>query len=100
MLVDDLAGRLVGHGVDVAFVRGIDHDPARRAVARAVIGFATEVGASLVAEGIETPAELEQLRRLGARYGQGFHLARSAEAHHLLSGSLPANAFASTGAAR
>ena len=40
------------------------------------------------------------LRWLGARYGQGFHLARPAEAHHLLSGSLPANASANTGAAR
>jgi len=60
----------------IAFVRNIDRDPTRRAVARAVIGFAAEVGAALVAEGIETPAELDQVRRLGAGLGQGFFLGR------------------------
>lgn len=62
--------------LDIAFVRDIHAHPARRAVARAVLGFANEVGAVLVAEGIETPAELDQLRRLGAVFGQGFHLGR------------------------
>jgi diguanylate cyclase len=31
---------------------------------------------SILAEGIETAAQLEELRRLGVRYGQGFHLGR------------------------
>jgi len=62
--------------LDIAFVRNIDRDPTRRAVARAVIGFAAEVGAAVVAEGIETPAELDQVRRLGAGLGQGFFLGR------------------------
>jgi len=74
--------------LDIAFVRHIDTDPARRAVARALIGFAAEVGATLIAEGIETPAELDQLRRLGAPLGQGFLLASPAPPHDLLTGAV------------
>ena len=33
----------------------------------------------MIAEGIETEAELDTLRGLGIAYGQGFHLARPAE---------------------
>jgi EAL domain-containing protein (putative c-di-GMP-specific phosphodiesterase class I) len=33
---------------------------------------------TIVAEGIETVGELEALRHLGVRYGQGFHLGRPA----------------------
>ena len=72
--------------LDIAFVRHIDTDPARRAVARALIGFAAEVGATLIAEGIETDAELDQLRRLGAPLGQGYLLARPATPADLLTG--------------
>ena len=64
--------------LDVALVRGIDSDPSRRALARAMVLFADELGARLVAEGVETAAELRTLRELGVRYGQGFHLARPA----------------------
>lgn len=62
--------------LDIAFVRGVHRHPARRAVARAMIGFAQEIGADLVAEGVEGPAECDEMVRLGARYGQGFHLGR------------------------
>lgn len=55
---------------------GIDIDPVRRALARSLVGFAAEIGAKVVAEGIETGAELEVLADLGAAYGQGYYLAR------------------------
>ncbi|WP_299040263.1 EAL domain-containing protein [uncultured Pseudokineococcus sp.] len=64
--------------LDLTFVRDIDTDPARRAIARALIGLTTEIGAHLVAEGIETPAERNTLTQLGATHGQGYHLARPA----------------------
>ncbi|PPK93823.1 EAL domain-containing protein (putative c-di-GMP-specific phosphodiesterase class I) [Kineococcus xinjiangensis] len=64
--------------LDVTLVRGVDTDPSRRALARAMVLFAEELGARLVAEGVETAAELLVLRELGVRYGQGFHLARPA----------------------
>lgn len=82
--------------LDIAFVRDIDTDPVRRAVARALIGFAAEVGATLIAEGIETPAELDELRRLGAPLGQGFLLARPGPPRELLTGAARAARTART----
>lgn len=73
--------------LDIAFVRDLHRDPSRRAVARALTAFATDIGASLVAEGIETPDELDELLRLGARYGQGYHLGGPAPTAQALSGS-------------
>ncbi|MGH8975205.1 MAG: EAL domain-containing protein [Acidimicrobiia bacterium] len=62
--------------LDVDLVRGVDRDRARRALAGSLAVFAEEMGARLVAEGIETPDELATLIGLGVPYGQGFHLAR------------------------
>ncbi|GAA0755016.1 sensor domain-containing phosphodiesterase [Ideonella azotifigens] len=62
--------------LDTSITRSIDADPSRRALAAALHGFAFETGCSIVAEGIETPAELETLKRLGITRGQGFHLGR------------------------
>ncbi|WP_369070057.1 EAL domain-containing protein [Kineococcus terrestris] len=62
--------------LDGAFVRGIDADPARRAVARALVGFASELGSTTVAEGVERTGELEVLRDLGVHCGQGYLLGR------------------------
>lgn len=66
--------------VDKSLVRDIDTSPARHAMVGALAVVAAEVSASLVAEGIETSAELAALCGLGVDYGQGFHLARP---HHL-----------------
>jgi EAL domain-containing protein (putative c-di-GMP-specific phosphodiesterase class I) len=40
------------------------------------VGFASQIGATIVAEGIETERQLEVLRALGIRCGQGYHLGR------------------------
>jgi EAL domain-containing protein (putative c-di-GMP-specific phosphodiesterase class I)/ActR/RegA family two-component response regulator len=61
--------------LDMSLTRSIDQDRGRRALASAMISFASEVGATIVAEGIETAGELEALRALGVRFGQGFYLA-------------------------
>jgi predicted signal transduction protein with EAL and GGDEF domain len=62
--------------LDRTMTRDIDSDPVRRALARALVTFGNEVGAEVIAEGIETAAELAVLIDLGIAYGQGFHLAR------------------------
>ncbi|HVL99449.1 MAG TPA: EAL domain-containing protein [Egibacteraceae bacterium] len=62
--------------LDVSLIRDIHVDRARRAMARALITFASETGAEVVAEGIEDPAELAALRDLGVVYGQGYLLGR------------------------
>jgi len=62
--------------LDRALTIGIDRDPARITLATALVSFAAGIGADIVAEGIETGAELEMLGSLGVRYGQGFYLCR------------------------
>ena len=46
-------------------VTGVDRDPSRQAVLRATIAFAHEVGARIVAEGVERDEELALLREAG-----------------------------------
>lgn len=41
-----------------------------------LLHYCNETGAILIAEGIETEAELECLCRLGVHYGQGYFLGR------------------------
>lgn len=62
--------------LDRELTNGIDVDPVRRAIATALIAFAGDTGAQIVAEGIETAEELSELRRLGVPLGQGYHLGR------------------------
>jgi EAL domain-containing protein (putative c-di-GMP-specific phosphodiesterase class I) len=70
--------------LDITLTRGIDVDPVRMALARSLVGFALDIGATLIAEGIETLAEHEKLRSLGVQLGQGYFMARP--------GPLPAQA--------
>lgn len=68
--------------LDTTLTRDIDRDNARRALASGLIAFASEIGASIVAEGIETREELDALRALGVGYGQGYYLAKPAPLVH------------------
>lgn len=62
--------------LDIALTSHIDEDPARRALASALVTFAGEIGAVLVAEGVESLEELRALRALGIPAAQGYRLAR------------------------
>jgi EAL domain-containing protein (putative c-di-GMP-specific phosphodiesterase class I) len=64
--------------LDRSLVSGIDADGERAALVGALAGYARQVNSLLVAEGIETEAELRALRRLGVPLGQGFYLSRPA----------------------
>ncbi len=61
--------------IDTSVTSGIQHGRARRALAGALVSFAREIGCTVVAEGIESEAELEAVRECGVTHGQGFHLA-------------------------
>ena len=62
--------------LDIGLVRGIDGDPARQALIAGMTYFAVKRKIRLVAEGLETVAELEALRSLAIPYGQGYLLGR------------------------
>jgi EAL domain-containing protein (putative c-di-GMP-specific phosphodiesterase class I) len=62
--------------LDIELTRHIDIDAKRKALVASMVEFARSVGATVVAEGIETEAELAALRRLGVPFGQGYHVGR------------------------
>ena len=62
--------------LDRDLCQGISADPARIALASGLATFAFGIGASIIAEGIETQAELDVLTALGVQMGQGYLLGR------------------------
>jgi EAL domain-containing protein (putative c-di-GMP-specific phosphodiesterase class I)/AmiR/NasT family two-component response regulator len=62
--------------LDIALTRDIATDQAQRALASALIAFADEIGATIIAEGVETQAQLDTLLRIGITLGQGYYLSR------------------------
>lgn len=62
--------------LDLDVVRGVDADPNRQAMVAALVALSKATQSEVVAEGIETMAELVTLVELSVAYGQGFYLAR------------------------
>jgi diguanylate cyclase (GGDEF)-like protein len=61
--------------VDKTFVAGVAIHPGDTAIVRAVLDLGRALGLTTVAEGVETPEQLEALRDLGCDWAQGYHLA-------------------------
>lgn len=62
--------------LDRALVTGIDQEPARASLVRVLASYARSTDGLLVAEGVETEAELAEVRAAGVPLVQGFLLAR------------------------
>jgi diguanylate cyclase (GGDEF)-like protein len=62
--------------LDRSLVTGVDDDGDRRALISAMVGWVGQTGGYLVAEGVETAAELEALAALGVGLVQGYYLAQ------------------------
>lgn len=62
--------------LDMSLIQKIDSDPSSRALAIALIWFANETGSKVVAEGVETEAELRTLQELKVNKAQGYLLGR------------------------
>lgn len=62
--------------LDIAISQEVHSDRKKKALASALISFAEEIGAKIIAEGIEEEADVETLRSLGVGYGQGYLFAR------------------------
>ncbi|MEM7285363.1 MAG: EAL domain-containing protein [Actinomycetota bacterium] len=60
--------------LDRTLIADLGRDPRRSAVVRAVHQLAEVVGQVVIAEGVETPAQVEELREVGVRSAQGFGL--------------------------
>jgi len=58
--------------IDQSFTTKLPGNKNALAVVTAIIGLAKSLNLKVVAEGIETPEQLECLKKLGCQYGQGF----------------------------
>jgi EAL domain-containing protein (putative c-di-GMP-specific phosphodiesterase class I) len=67
--------------LDLALVQGLAEDATRRALVAAMVHFASEAGFTLIAEGVESKADLRALRVLGVHMGQGFLLGKPERVH-------------------
>ncbi len=70
--------------LDMAVTRGVHGDPYKQMIVKSMVALAENIGAELVAEGVERWDELESLVSYGVRYAQGFLLGRPATAPALL----------------
>ncbi|USX23584.1 EAL domain-containing protein [Oxalobacteraceae bacterium OTU3REALA1] len=68
--------RLDGLKVDQAFTRELDRSREGRVFFQAIVSMAGALGMVVVAEGVETPRQLELLRELGCQQAQGYLLGR------------------------
>lgn len=58
--------------LDRSLTADVDRDPARRALAIAIVAFGWEIGATVVAEGVERHEELDELAAIGVAAAQGY----------------------------
>jgi len=69
--------------IDRTFVDDLDTNPSSRAIARSIVSLGRDLGVVVIAEGIETRAQLERLRSMGCRFGQGYLFGRPEPAERL-----------------
>ncbi|ROU00897.1 GGDEF domain-containing protein [Marinobacter sp. R17] len=70
--------------IDRSLVSGLDHDNEKRAILEMILTLCERLELDVVAEGIETEAELGCLLGMGAHYGQGFLFSRPQAVDDLL----------------
>jgi EAL domain-containing protein (putative c-di-GMP-specific phosphodiesterase class I) len=69
--------------IDMSFVRPLRAGSKEAAVVRAIVLLGTALGKEVIAEGIETQAQLELLRDMGCDTGQGYYLSRPLPAERI-----------------
>ena len=58
--------------IDQSFVSKMDEDSSHMKIVQAIVSLTHRLGVGVIAEGLETSSQLEQLRALNCGYGQGY----------------------------
>jgi diguanylate cyclase (GGDEF)-like protein/PAS domain S-box-containing protein len=72
-----------GLKIDRSFIDGLGRSREDTAIVTATLAFATALGLSVTAEGVETPEQLERLKALGCLQAQGYLFSRPVPAADL-----------------
>jgi diguanylate cyclase (GGDEF)-like protein len=70
--------------VDMHFVQGVDRDPIKLQFLKSIQQIAESSGTQVIAEGVETEAELRVVKDIGIALGQGYFIARPSPTPPLL----------------
>jgi EAL domain-containing protein (putative c-di-GMP-specific phosphodiesterase class I) len=62
--------------IDRMFVRHLEQAPGNAEIIRTILALAGNLGLDVVAEGVETDHQLQRLKGMACRYGQGFLFSR------------------------
>ena len=62
--------------IDMHFVQGVDRDPIKLQFLKSIQHIAESCGTQVIAEGVETEAELKVVKDIGIAFGQGYFIAR------------------------
>jgi EAL domain-containing protein (putative c-di-GMP-specific phosphodiesterase class I)/ActR/RegA family two-component response regulator len=71
--------------LDIGLLREFHFKSGQLAITNALVTFADDVGAQVIAEGVEDEAELELLQGLGVTWAQGYHLGKPGPAQEWIS---------------
>jgi EAL domain-containing protein (putative c-di-GMP-specific phosphodiesterase class I)/CheY-like chemotaxis protein len=69
--------------LDISLVSGIHRSRGARALTKALVAFAADVDAVVIAEGVEEDVEAVELREIGVQWAQGNYLGRPAPSGHV-----------------
>ncbi|MCZ4305025.1 EAL domain-containing protein [Zoogloeaceae bacterium G21618-S1] len=64
--------------IDRSFIDGLPNDTNDRAIVQAILAMGRSLGIQVLAEGVETPAQVAALRLMGCSTAQGYHFGRPA----------------------
>jgi EAL domain-containing protein (putative c-di-GMP-specific phosphodiesterase class I) len=70
--------------IDIALVRDVHEKKVSQEVVKAILHMGEGLGATVIAEGIQTREEVEALRGIGVQWGQGYYYARPVDPYAAL----------------
>jgi EAL domain-containing protein (putative c-di-GMP-specific phosphodiesterase class I) len=71
--------------IDRCFIQNLDSDAADRAIVNSTVVLARQLGMSVLAEGVESEAQLSALRAIGCDEIQGFYFSKPVPAQDFYS---------------